>query len=186
MNQIHSGVSCLLAPIVGATLLLIGGACPAQSEAGLKGATRVLSEQLQHDDQKKVTVFSGNVSLSRDSLILRGDRLELSQRADGSSTAVLFGRPARFSQQPDSAAGLVTGRSDRMEFDSKTEVLILLGNAQLRRTQGERLLDEVVGDRITYRSAVQTYEVDTQPGKGRAQMTILPRDPQSKSSSGAR
>jgi lipopolysaccharide export system protein LptA len=147
----------------------------AEQRPGAKSATRIQSEQLQHDDQRQVTVFSGNVSLVRDGLTLHGYRLELSQRADGSSTAILLGRPARFTQLPRAGSGEVVGRSNRMEFDSRTEVIVLQDNAQLRRTEGERLLDEVVGDRITYNSAAQTYAVQTEPGQGRAQMTLLPR-----------
>lgn len=168
---LHAGPLALLL----AALLLPNASWAATRASDSRGPTRIQSEQLEHDEQRQVTRFSGKVSLAREGLVLTGDRLELRQRPDGTSTALLFGSPARFSQEAKPGYGQVSGRSDRMEFDTQTEVLVLSGEAQLRRTEDERLLDEVVGDRITYRSAAQTYEVDTQPGQGRAQMTLMPR-----------
>ncbi len=167
------GIPLFSALLLQSSAVVALAATPAQP---MKPATRIQSDQLQHDDQRQVTVFSGNVSLSRDGLVLKGDRLELTQRADGSSLAVLDGRPAQFIQQRLGSADRIQGSSTRLEYDSKTEVVVLMGSAQLRRSQKERLLDEVVGDRVAYSTPTETYEVQTAKGQGRAQMTLMPRE----------
>jgi lipopolysaccharide export system protein LptA len=156
--------------------LLIQAPCLAQGQPSSSAATRIQSDQLQHDDQRQVTVFSGNVSLTRDGLVLNGDRLELTQRSDGSSVAILNGRPARFTQQRVGSSDRIQGSSGRLEYDSKTEIVVLIGAAQLRRSRGDRMLDEVVGDQVTYNTPTETYEVKASQGQGRAQMTLMPRE----------
>jgi len=162
------GLLCLL-------VIAISTSSMAQVPPKERPATRVQSDQLQHDDQRQVTVFSGNVSLTRDGLVLRGDRLELTQKPDGSSFAVLQGRPARFSQQKAGSPTQIIGAASQLEYDSKTEVVVLVEGASLRRTESERLLDEVIGDRVVYNGISETYSVQTREGQGRAQMTLMPR-----------
>lgn len=155
--------------------VFLPGLSLAQGQPPGQAATRIQSDQLHHDDQRQVTIFSGNVSLTRDGLVLRGDRLELTQRPDGSSLATLIGRPAQFTQQRMGSSDRIQGASGRLEYDSKSEIVVLLGSAQLRRIQGERTLDEVIGDQVTYNMPTETYAVKTNPGQGRAQMTLMPR-----------
>ena len=63
--------------------------------------TTIDSDRLSHDDQKQITTFSGNVVLTKGTLQMRGDRMELWQDANGNYFGVMTGRPARFRQKRD-------------------------------------------------------------------------------------
>jgi len=43
--------------------------------------TTIDADRLSHDDQKQITTFTGNVVLTKGTLILRGDRMEFGKTA---------------------------------------------------------------------------------------------------------
>lgn len=159
--------------------LLTLGSSPAvlANQTDRQAPTKVDSDKLEHDDQRQVTVFTGKVVLTRGSLTMTGDRLELRQLADGQQLAELKGRPARFRQQRATGSNeWITGESEMLEYDSKTEIVVLTGQATMRRVEGEKLMDQVSGDRLTYNNITEVYQVTVKPGQTRARMTIMPRD----------
>ena len=137
-------------------------------------ATRVDADRLQHDDRSGVTIFEGNVSLSRGSLLMKGDRLELRQMPDGSSLGGLWGKPARIRQQRINSQEWIEGEAHRIDYDSASQVSVLEGQASMKRLQGENLLDQVAGDRIIYNGLSEAYKVDSEGGRGRSRMTLMP------------
>lgn len=139
-----------------------------------KAPTKVDSDQLKHDDRKGVTVFIGNVVLSKGSLVMKGDRLELKQMPDGSSRGVLTGTPALIRQRRTIENEWMVGRANRIDYDSQTEVSVLTGNAVMRRLSGENEKDRIAGDRLLYSSVSEAYEVQTSSGQGRATMSVMP------------
>jgi len=139
-----------------------------------KAPTKVDSDQLKHDDKRGVTVFIGNVVLSRGSLVMKGDRLELQQMPDGSSRGVLIGTPAVIRQRRAVDNEWMVGRASRIDYDSQTEVSVLTGNAVMRRLSGENEKDRIAGDRLLYSSVSEVYEVQTSNGRGRATMSVMP------------
>ncbi|MEY3096332.1 MAG: lipopolysaccharide transport periplasmic protein LptA [Pseudomonadota bacterium] len=148
------------------------------AKADREAPTKIDADRLDHDDQKLVTVFSGNVSLTKGSLVLRGDRLELRQQPDGTSQGVLTGRPARFRQKREGVDEWMVGESLRIDYDSKTEIAILSEQAMMRRLAGESVMDQVSGDRVVYNNVTEVYGVEVKPGQARARMTLMPRPSQ--------
>ena len=161
-------------------LMMVGGLVSnAQAaKADRDAPTKIDADRLDHDDQKLVTVFSGNVSLTKGSLVLRGDRLELRQQPDGTSQGVLTGRPARFRQKREGVDEWMVGESLRIDYDSKTEIAILSEQAMMRRLAGESVMDQVSGDRVVYNNVTEVYGVEVRPGQTRARMTLMPRPAQ--------
>lgn len=144
--------------------------------------TKVDSDQLRHDDKKSLTVFTGNVLLSKGSLVMRGDRLELLQLPDGSSRGVLIGSPAQIRQRRTAENEWMVGRAARIDYDSSTEVSILTGNAIMRRLAGETERDRIAGERLVYNSINETYQVEAGPAGDRATMAVMPRSPDASNS----
>lgn len=160
-------------------MLFIGAASNAQAAKSDRDApTKIDADRLDHDDQRLLTVFSGNVVLTQGSLILRGDRLELRQQPDGTSLGLVTGRPARFRQKREGVDEWMIGEGLRIEYDSKTEIAVLSDQAVMRRVAGEMTMDQVAGDRVTYNNVTEVYGVETQPGRARARMTLMPRSSQ--------
>lgn len=144
--------------------------------------TVIDSDKLNHDDQRQVTVFTGNVVLTRGSLMLRSDRMELWQDTQGNYYGTLTGRPAHFRQKRDGFNEFMEGESLRIDYDGKEEIVVLTGNAIMRRLEGDALKDQVSGDKLTYNNITERYQAESGDGQGRARMFVMPRSDQAPAS----
>lgn len=126
------------------------------------------------DDIKKVSVYQGNVILSQGTLLLRADRVQVTQNAAGLDTLSATGRPATFRQKLDGRDEFIDGVADRIEYDSVNSQLEMIGQAQLRRGS-----DELRGAQISYNANTEFYKVVGQPGAqtpaGRVRAVIRPK-----------
>lgn len=137
--------------------------------------TTIDSDRLNHDDQKQITIFTGNVVLTKGTLILRGDRMEMWQDSAGHYYGVITGKPARFRQKREGIHEFMEGESLRIEYDGKEDLVTLISNAVLRRLEGDILRDRVAGDRLTYNNLTEKYQVDSSDGQGRSRMFLMPK-----------
>lgn len=151
------------------------------AQADRNAATVVESASLSHDDKNGVTVFEGNVVLTKGSLILQGSRMVLRKQESGAFTAEVTGTPARVQQARDTPGELIRGEGSQIVYNSQNELAVLTGQAVMRRLSGSQLLDQLVGERLLYSSVTETYSVEgigagsNGEVPGRVQMTILPR-----------
>lgn len=126
------------------------------------------------DDIKKVSVYQGNVILSQGTLMVRADRVQVTQNAAGLDKVTATGRPAAFRQKLDGRDEFIEGFSDRIEFDSTNGQLELIGQARLRRGG-----DELRGAQISYNANTEFYTVTGQPNAqtpgGRVRAVIRPK-----------
>lgn len=136
------------------------------------------------DLQRQVVVFNGNVVVRQGTMVVRADRIELRERPDGyrAGTATgTAGQPASFRQKRDGVDETVEATADRIEFDSRTDVVRLVGNAAVRRFRGTALADEVTGALITWDNTRELFNVtggavtpDNPGGRVRAVFTPAP------------
>jgi len=150
--------------------LLLGVSATAKAPA-----TKIDADSLRHDERRGITIFEGNVSLSRDGLLMKGGRLELRQLPNGTSKGLLWGSPATIRQQRLGGQEWVIGEANRIEYDSGSQVSILDGAASLRRMQGEILKERLSGDRLRYNHVKEEYIVDSSEAEGRARLILLPQ-----------
>jgi lipopolysaccharide export system protein LptA len=114
------------------------------------------------DLQRQVMVFSGNVNISQGTMVIRADRVELREAADGyrSATAIgSAGQPASFRQKRDGVDETVEGVADRIEYDSRAETLRFVGNGAVRRLRGTVTADEITGAVIVWDAASEVFSV---------------------------
>ncbi|PAT31970.1 lipopolysaccharide transport periplasmic protein LptA [Vandammella animalimorsus] len=161
----------LFLPLATASVVLLALALP-QPQAHALASDRaqpmnIEADSLRHDEAKQTTVFTGRVVVTKGSIVLRGDSLNVLQRADGSQLGTVQaggGRRAFFSQQRDTPKGApketVEAEATRIEYDSKADRVRLLGRAQLRRYQGGQLNDEISGGEIVYHNGSGQFSVD--------------------------
>jgi lipopolysaccharide export system protein LptA len=134
---------------------------------------------------RQVAVFSGNVVVAQGTMSIRADRVEIRERPDGHRSATAFGsvgKPAAFRQKRDGVDETIEGYAERIEYDSRGDVVRLTGNAQVRRLRGATTADEVTGSIITYDNGNETFSVQgaapgaaSAPGNGRVRVVITPR-----------
>lgn len=126
------------------------------------------------DDIKKVSVYDGNVILSQGTIMLRADRVQVSQNAGGLDMIVATGRPVAFRQKLDGRDEFIEGFADRVEYNGDSSQLELIGQARLRRGT-----DELRGARISYNANTEFYKVVGQPNAqtpaGRVRAVIRPK-----------
>jgi lipopolysaccharide export system protein LptA len=139
------------------------------------------------DMVKQVVVFNGNVVVTQGTMSIRAERVEVRERADGHRSATAQGRDgkaATFRQKRDGVDETIEGSADRIEYDSRGDVVRFSGNAQVRRLRGGTPADEVSGSVITYDNGNETFTVQggastsggatSAPG-GRVRVVITPK-----------
>ncbi|WP_414635636.1 lipopolysaccharide transport periplasmic protein LptA [Aromatoleum sp.] len=136
------------------------------------------------DDRNKVHVFEGNVVLTQGTLVIKGQKLVVTQGADGFQSGVATGtekQPATFRQKRDNSDEYIEGEAERIEYDSRAERARLYNRAWVKSGG-----DEVRGQYIEYDSMTENYFVTNQPGtatnargaspEGRVRAVIQPKN----------
>ncbi|WP_294764849.1 lipopolysaccharide transport periplasmic protein LptA [uncultured Rhodoferax sp.] len=144
----------------------------------------VEADALRYDDLKQVSVFTGNVVLTKGSIIIRGAQLEVRQDPDGYQHGLVTGSastPAFFRQKRDGVDEYIEGDGETIEYDGRADTVRFLKKAQLRRLRGATLADEVSGASILYENLSDKFTVDGAPktaaapaGRVRAMLTPKP------------
>ncbi len=125
------------------------------------------------DDIRKISVYEGNVILSQGTMMLRADRVQVTQSAEGLDKVVATGRPVSFRQKLDGRDEFIEGYASRIEYAGATSQLELIGDARLRRNG-----DELRGAQISYNAGTEFYKVVGQPDAqtpGRVRAVIRPK-----------
>jgi len=106
------------------------------------------------DDVKKVSVYQGNVVLTQGTLMIRADKLVVTEGKDGSHHGTAHGNPATFRQKREGLDEYVEGFGQRIEYDSGKDVVELFTQARMKRNQ-----DEVRGNYISYDGKTEFFKV---------------------------
>ncbi|HEY1043605.1 MAG TPA: lipopolysaccharide transport periplasmic protein LptA [Telluria sp.] len=171
-----------------ASLCLLSAGVHAE-KADSNKPTTISAETVDIDDVSQTHILTGNVELSRGTLVMRSEKATIRETPDGWQIATLLGgdgKPATFRQKRDGGADLwVEGRAERIEYDQKTEVAKLFSKANITQLEGKRVTDEVNGEFISYDSRKEVFAVrndasgENKPGKGRVTLILAPRKAQS-------
>ena len=148
--------------------------------------TNIEADQMVYDDVRQVKTFTGNVVMTRGTLIIKAGRVVLTTDQYGYENAVLYAAPgslATFRQKRDGGPDLwIEGQAERIEYSEQTEVSKLFQRAHIQRMDGKRITDEVNGEFISYDSRAEFYSVNntasgqSKPGAGRITAVIQPRN----------
>ena len=148
--------------------------------------TQVEANHGTYDETKQTNVFTGNVVLTRGTLIMHAEKLVVKQDAAGNQFATMYagnGGITKFRQKRDGGKDLwIEGyAADRIEYDSKTEIAKLFKSAKVKMLDTGRVTDEVEGEFIQYDGRAEFYTVnntatgESKPGGGRVKAVIQPR-----------
>jgi len=152
--------------------------------------TQIDADVWRGEELKQVVVYSGRVVLTKGSLRITGERLELREDPEGYQYAVVTAAPgalATFRQRRDpKQAGVeefVEAAAERLEYDGKAETVRLSGRAQVRRLENGAQRDEFSGGVITYDMRESRYSGTGGEPKdgGRTRTIIAPRTNESPS-----
>ena len=154
-----------------AAIACLGGLIFSASSARAEKADRdkpvnIEADRVSVDDVKKVQVFEGNVQLVKGTLIIRAERIVVTQDDDGYQRGVATGtpgQPPRFRQKREGQDDFIEGEGERIEHDAKAEKTEFFNHAWVKSG-----LDEVRGQFISYDARTENYFVTSGLNGGRA------------------
>ena len=124
------------------------------------------ADRVSVDDVKQTQVFEGNVQLVKGTLIIRAERIVVTQDEDGYQRGVATGTPSvlpRFRQKREGVDEYIEGEGERIEHDAKAEKTEFFNRAWVKSG-----LDEVRGQFISYDARSENYFVTSGPNGTRA------------------
>jgi lipopolysaccharide export system protein LptA len=167
--------------------LLAWAALPAWADlADKEQPMHIESDALRYESQQQLSIFTGNVVVTKGTIIMRGARLEVRQDSAGNQSATMFGAPGKrafFHQKREGLNEFVEGEGNRIDYDGKTDIVKFIGDAEARRLVGTKVQDDIKGAVITYNNVTEVYTVDSgaaaagaaNPG-GRVRALLMPQD----------
>ena len=175
-----------------AALLFAGFAPSAHAERADKDKPlNIEADNMTYDDLKQQTVFTGHVVATKGTILIKADKLVVTQDPQGYQFAtgtVAPGTPddklAYFRQKREGLDEYVDGTAERIDYDGKQDLTTLTTRATVRRLQGlSTVMDQVHGSVVTYDGQNDFYTAKSgkdvagpgNPG-GRVRAMLSPRN----------
>jgi lipopolysaccharide export system protein LptA len=141
------------------------------------------ADSLRYDDVKQTSVFTGNVVITKGTMIIRADRVEVRQDNEGfqfGTATSTGGKRAFFRQKRDVGDEWMEGEAETILYDGKADTVTFNKNANMRRLRGATVSDETQGALITYDNTSDVFNVaggTTAAGApaGRVRAVLSPR-----------
>ena len=153
--------------------------------------TNVEANRMTSDEARRISIFEGNVVLTKGTITVRAERIVVRQDAEGFQYASASGAPVRFRQKGDAVDGQegvwIDGEALRVEIDEKSERIEMHENARITRDK-----DEVRGSYILYDQRSEFFSVSSAKGAPataageRVRAVIQPKKPAAAPEKGAR
>lgn len=129
------------------------------------------ADALRYDDVKQLSVFTGHVVLTKGSIVVRGQQLEVRQDPEGYQFALVTGSAdalAFFRQKREGLDEFIEGEGETIEYDGRADQVKFIKKAHMRRFRGATLADEITGALIIYDNLTDKFSVDGSASKGAA------------------
>ena len=172
--------------LVGALGALATGSALAE-KADQNKPMNVEADSLRYDDVNQTSVFTGNVVISKGTILIRGGKVNVRQDAEGYQYGVVTAAPGKlayYKQKREGVDEFIEGEADTIEYDGKADRVKFIKRAELRRLRGAAVADEMTGSLITYDNTRDVFTVDGGPGSpgtapgvpgGRIRAVLSPR-----------
>jgi lipopolysaccharide export system protein LptA len=171
-------------------LALAGLATSVQAEkADRTKPMNIEADSMRYDDLKQTSVFTGNVVVTKGTIIIRGDKIDVRQDPEGYQYGVVTAAPGKlayYKQKRDAGPDeWIEGEGEVIEYDSRADNVKFIRRAVMRRLIGATPNDESSGPLIVYDQSNDTFTVNgsslppnagvaTQPG-GRVKAILTPK-----------
>ena len=179
-------MKCSFFSLILMAALAAGAVLPAAAEkADRDKPMNAEADALRYDDLKQTSVFTGNVVITKGTTIIRGAQVDVSQDPEGYQLAIATAAPGKlayYRKKRDGVDEYIEGEGERIEYDSRADLVKLIKRAVVRRYKGATLNDETTGALIVYDNNTDVFTVDggaqnrtaANPG-GRVRAMLSPR-----------
>jgi lipopolysaccharide export system protein LptA len=161
-------------------LLALWAGAAAAEQADSSKPTQIEANRMQADDVRRLTIFEGDVVVTRGTLKIQADKIVVHQDAEGYQHSTATGKPVRFRQKldpkpPATEGGWMEGEAQRIELDDKSGKIELFEGARVNRAG-----DEVAGNYILVDQRADFFSVTPGKSGGRVSATLQPKPPAGK------
>ncbi len=114
------------------------------------------------EEGQRLNVLTGNVDITKGTMAIRADRVEIRQNPDGTQSATATGGQggrSYFKQKRDGVDELIEGEAEKIFYDGRDDTVHFTGRAVMRRIVGGAASDEVNGQAIRYDNKTGVYQV---------------------------
>ncbi|MGQ9725200.1 MAG: lipopolysaccharide transport periplasmic protein LptA, partial [Tepidimonas sp.] len=150
-------------------IVLAGLTAAAHAERADRNAPmHVEADALRYDEARQTSVFTGRVVITKGTIRIRGQRVEVRQNEQGQQFGIALGdasQRAFYRQKRDGLDEYIEGEADRIEYDGQADRVTFRGAAELRRYRGTVLNDRASGAVIVYDNRNETFTVDGDRGR---------------------
>ncbi len=165
--------------------MLAAFSTPVFAEKADKNKPAVIdSEKASVNEITQTRVFDGNVIITKGTMVIKADRVEVKVDVEGYQTMVATGsaaKPATFKQKREGLDETIETESTRIDFDGKADTILLTDQAIVRRLAKGVQQDEVRGAVIKYYNQTEFYDVkggaNSSFAGGRVRTILAPRTP---------
>jgi lipopolysaccharide export system protein LptA len=112
------------------------------------------ADTVTSNDAKKVSVYTGNVIVTKGTLVIKADKIVMREDEMGFQHGSSYGNPTTFKQKRDGKDEYMEGSAMRIEYDARMDKVQLFTKAWVKRGQ-----DIVHGDYIMYDANAEYSEV---------------------------
>jgi lipopolysaccharide export system protein LptA len=161
--------------------LICGAAVADRSDRGQP--LNFAADSAKVDELKQTNILTGNVEITKGTIVIRADRVEVRQSPEGYQSAVATGagsKRAFFRQRREGSDEYIEGEAERLEYDARSDTVRLVNQATMRRFRGNTLADEVAGNTISYDNTTEVFQVLGGPSSaapsGRVRGVLTPRE----------
>ncbi|NHZ33715.1 lipopolysaccharide transport periplasmic protein LptA [Massilia rubra] len=168
-------------------LLGLAAATASAEKADSAKQAVITYDSLETNEVTQVTILTGNVVVTKGTLILKSDRAVIKETPEGDMFVTLTasaGKAATFRQKRDGGPDLwIEGQAQRIEYDERNDMMKLFSNARIRQLEGQKPTNEIESEFISYDSRKEVFVARNdasgvnKPGQGRGTMIIAPRKP---------
>ena len=121
------------------------------------------ADALRYDDLKQTSVFTGNVVITKGTILIRGARVDVVQDAECYQQAVVIAEPGKlayYRSKRDGVDETIEGEGERIEYDGRADNVKFIRQAVMRRYVAGKLADESHGTLIRYENTTDVFTVD--------------------------
>ena len=125
------------------------------------------AEKVSVNDVQQTYELNGKILLIKGTIVVTGEQGNIKVDPEGYQYVDMKGTPeevASFRQKREGPANeFIQGRATDVDYNAKTELLILTGDASLKRLLNMQMLDQLHGWKIEYDDIKQYYRVSPTP-----------------------
>lgn len=137
LNSLHKTMQKALPITTFFALTLLSGGTANALPSDANEPIRLLADKATYSERTGVTSYSGNVTITQGTLKMAADNLTVNLTPSRDiDSAVATGRPATIQQIVTQEKGLAKGQANRIDYNVKTGIVTLTGNAKLTQNGG--------------------------------------------------